>query len=115
MTIPGAGETVTRLRPGTSPGNDRYGSPLPGADSTLLIPGCLYAPDASTEPVAVGRTAVVTSGTVYMPVGVDLATTDRLMIRGVLYTVEGAPAVWQGMAFGGVAVSVKQVSENAGT
>lgn len=101
-------ECVTRVRPGASVVNDRYGKPIPGPDADVTIGGCLVAPASSSEPVGVGRLAVITQDTIYMPPGTDVVAGDRLVVRGKTFTVEGDPSDWSGGP-GGVAVAVKRV------
>lgn len=89
------GETVVRIRAGASPGDDRYGNPIPGTDVETSLTGAAFAPGGTLEPVEVGRTPIITTPKVYFrDDDPDLVPTDRLRIRGVIYTVEGHPAVW---------------------
>ena len=101
----GAGitETVVRVRP---PETDNTGDPVPGTGSELSIEGCLYAPgpvlERNDHAAQVGE-----DGTVYAPEGVDVEATDRLIIRGVVYEVDGHPQWWRGA---GVVIGVKRVT-----
>lgn len=108
-----AGETVTRIRAGASPGDDRYGDPIPGADVETAIAGGFFAPGGTSEPVEVGRAPVISEPTVYFPhAWPDIAPTDRLRIRGDVYQVTGDPGDWrspQGSTVGGLVVPLKKV------
>ena len=89
------GETVTVLTRAQT-GTDRYGKPAydwpgPGVEVT----GCAVAPRTSAEPLEVGRQAVITGLTVYMPSWVTVGPYDRLIVRGVTYRVEGEPGQWR--------------------
>lgn len=92
------GITVTRLRTGASPGRDPYGAPIPGAVTEHDIRGCVVVPRQESPQVGgsdqQARDTVVTGLTVYAPPGTDIATTDRVRIRGRLYEVTGQPGDW---------------------
>lgn len=89
------GETVVRIRTGASPGVDRYGNPLPGADVETAIDGAAFDPGGSLEPVEVGRTQTATTPKVYFwRSSPDIVSTDRLRVRGLAYRVTGHPAKW---------------------
>lgn len=89
------GETVTRIRTGTSPGEDRYGNPLPGVDVETDFHGAAFDPGGSQEPTEVGRTPVVTTPKVYFrDAWPDILAADRLRVRGDVYRVIGRPAKW---------------------
>lgn len=106
------GATVTRLRPGASTGNDRYGNPIPGADVSTPIIGGAFAPGGSIEPVEVGRAPVVTTPKLYFLAAVDLTEGDRVLVNGTTYTVEGTPADWHsawGSTLAGLVVELKVV------
>lgn len=88
------GETVTRLRTGASPGEDPYGNPLPGVDVEVAIPGAAFDPGGSLEPVEVGRAQTVTTPKLYFTTSPDIISSDRLRVRGLVYSVIGRPALW---------------------
>ncbi len=101
----GAGdtETVTVIRP---PARDRFGDRMPGADTEFDVPGCLFAPGPSREP-GFATNQVDTDGTVYAPPGADFLATDKVRVRGDVYTVVGKPQVW---GTTGVVVALRQVT-----
>lgn len=57
------------------------------------IADCLIAPGSSLENHD-GRDGVTADIAVYAPAGADVLSTDRLIVRGEPYDVEGEPAVW---------------------
>lgn len=89
------GEPVSRIRAGGTSGVDRYGNPIPGADVEVALPRAAFDPGGSLEPVEVGRAPVVTTPKAYWrDVAPDVQATDRLRVRGIVYRVEGRPALW---------------------
>lgn len=108
-----AGETVTRLRP-VQTGTDRYGNPV-YSDTLAETPltEAWFAPGGSSEPVEVGRAAVITKPTVYFPHSwPDIQPSDQLRIRGRVYEVTGDPADWRsptGSNVGGLVIELKRV------
>lgn len=106
------GEPVTRRRQEQS-GTDRYGNPVYGWVDTVLPERAAFDPGGTREAVEVGRDPVVTTPKLYFIVHPDLASTDRLVVRGRVYTVQGDPAVWDdpfGSAVGGTVVELEAVS-----
>lgn len=105
------GETVTRRRRSVS-GTDRYGAPT-YTWATTDLDGAVFDPGGSVEPVEVGRASVVTTPRVYFRDAVDVTRTDELVVRGVTYRVQGAPARWVSPwtgATAGVVVELEAVS-----
>lgn len=104
--MPGAGdtETVTVIRP---PGRDAFGDPLPGDATEFDVPGCLFAPGPSQE-LGFAAATVDTDGTVYAPPDTDVRPTDRIRIRGAVYSVVGDPQNWGRSA--GVVIPVRRVT-----
>lgn len=99
------GETVTRLRAGTT--TDPYsGEPVADwatsteLDITTIVPA---EPRPSSEPVQEARNAVTSGFTLYLPSDADVTARDRMRVRGRVYDVLGDPAVWLGA---GVVVQV---------
>ncbi len=86
----GERETVTVIRP---PALDAFGDPAAGDDAEFDVSGCLFAPGSSNE-MGVGTQQVDTDATVYGPPGMDVRPTDRIRIRGDVYSVVGDPQDW---------------------
>ena len=106
------GETVGRIRTGESAGEDPYGNPIPGADVEVPIPGAAFDPGGSLEPVEVGRAQVVTTPKLYWIVAPDVVSSDRLRVRGLVYSVIGRPALWVSpytLTTAGLVVELKSV------
>lgn len=102
-------ETVVVVRDGEPTGElDRYNEPILGPDASHNEYGCRIAPAGSTEPLEVGRSAVLTAETIYMRRDADVRADDRLRYRaiepGAEVFVDGDPAVWPL----GVVVTVKK-------
>jgi hypothetical protein len=103
MSGAGDTETVTVIRP---PGRNPYGDPLPGSAVESDLPGCLFAPGPSRE-VAAGANQVDTDGTVYAPPAADVLATDRIRVRGEVYSVVGHPQDW---GSSGVVIVLRRVT-----
>lgn len=87
------GETVT-VRHRTQGPDDRYGNPT-WTWADLDVDGCAVAPRSSAEPAQVGRQAVITGLTVYLPTGTEIGPHDRVLVRDIEYEVEGEPGDWR--------------------
>jgi len=87
------GEIVGRLRAG-APTTDEYGTAIPGAEVEVPIPGAAFAPGGSTEPAQTGMARVVTAPTLYFTTSPDVLSSDRMRVRGLVYSVIGNPALW---------------------
>lgn len=88
------GETVTLL-PRVEGAVDRYGAvtytwPGPG----VAVSPCGFDPGTSVESAVPYRTTVNTQPTVYMPAGTSVKATDRVIVRGVTFDVDGDPGVY---------------------
>lgn len=108
------GEPVTRIRAGTSPGPDPYGNPLPGVDVQTVIEGAAFDPGGSREPVEVGRTQTITTPKVFfMDAWPDIVESDRLVVRGRTFTVQGRPPAWRSpwSGMGGLVVELQEVED----
>jgi hypothetical protein len=91
------GETVTRLR--ATAVVDEYSGEATGTSwdtpDELDIPGCAFDPGTSTEPLEVGRTAVITQPRVFVPFGADILPGDRVVVRERTWEVDGDVAEWR--------------------
>lgn len=105
------GETVTILR-AEEADEDSMGNPTT-TDVEIPVEGCAFAPGSSAESTATFGGRTDTDGTVYAPSGTVFLPSDRLRIRGVLYTVDGDPQQWinpYSNRAAGVVVNVKRGS-----
>lgn len=101
---------VVRLR-ATTTNLDQYDEPIPGGWTEEQMPGALFAPGRTTEPVQPGVAAVAYAPTLYWPdQHPDITPADRLVVEGVTYDVDGAPARWPS----GTSVTLR-ATEGAGT
>ncbi len=102
--IAGDVETVTVVRP---PARDpRTGDPVAGSAVETSVPGCLFAPAASSE-AGLGANQVDTGAQLYAPAGTDVRAADRVLVRGDLYEVVGKPQVW---GTSGVVAALREVT-----
>lgn len=81
--------TVTVIRPA---GRTQFGDDS-GTATTFDIEGCLFAPGPSREP-GFASLQVTTDGTIYGPPAMDVLPTDRMLVRGKLYSVVGEVEDW---------------------
>ena len=109
--MPWLGEPVTRRRQQQT-GTDRYGNPVYGDVDTVLEERAGFDPGGSREPVEVGRTQTVTTPKLYFrrqfP---DLTPSDKVIVRGVIFDIQGDPADWRspyGSDVGGLVVELKR-------
>lgn len=89
------GETVTFIRPAL---RDKFGDPIPGeVDSEFESAGWMVAPGGSSELVD-GQRSVDSDMALYRtgaPGDESILPKDRARVRGLLYEVQGEPAVWR--------------------
>ena len=111
----GFGETVTRIRP--VPVLDPYSGEVTGSTWTnapeLPIIGVAVEPRPSSEPVQDARNATVSAFTLYLPPDSDITPADRVIVRGVVYDVDGDTADWVNPFTGanpGMVIQTKRVS-----
>jgi hypothetical protein len=105
------GEPVTRRRQEQT-GEDRYGNPVYEFVDTVLAERAGFDPGGSREPVEVGREQVVTTPKLYFrQQWPDLTSSDRVIVRGVEYAIEGDDGDWRspyGSDVGGLVVELKR-------
>lgn len=100
-------ESITIVRAGTPPvGFDSQGNPLVGVDVAILSAGWMVAPRSSNESAEPFGQQVVTGLALYRRIPADIRATDRLLVRGGSWAVDGDVADWGK----GVLVNVKRVS-----
>jgi len=90
-------QTITRIRPSetTVRGSVVYDWSNP---DELDIPECSVQP-SGTSLSQDGRVLGVTDGlTVYAPADADVQAGDRIRFAGNVYTINGAPLIWPGVA-----------------
>lgn len=105
-------ETVEIWRAGSS--TDEYGDPIPGTLAKATEYQGRFAPNNPSEPVEVGRNAVITGGTVYirdLASAPDIRATDHAKIRGVTYPIDGEVGVWRRSSDWAVQFAVKAVKD----
>ena len=76
---------------------DVYGDPIPGVFSDHITWFGKFSPNNPSEASEVGRNKVIAGGAVYvrdLPVRPDLRPTDRAIVRGVEYEIDGEVNVW---------------------
>lgn len=86
-------QTVIRTRAGASTSEDEYGNPVPGAPSSLSIPGCSVQPGGGSE-LDDRRESTTTLYSVWAPADADVVETDIVTHEGVDYAVDGAIERW---------------------
>jgi hypothetical protein len=85
-------EVIRRVETGTDAyGQTTYDWPEPGETVQALA----VAPRTSQEPAEIGRNAVITGITVYLPTGTLIGPYDRLRARSELYDVDGEVGDWR--------------------
>lgn len=109
------GESVTVLR-GT-PVTDPYSGEETGTDwstpTATVVTDCGVAPRLTPESPANDRTLIIEGYTVFMPYGTDVLATDRVVVRGDTYDVDGDVGVWRNPFTGwepGIEVNLKKVN-----
>lgn len=105
------GETITIVRDADeATGEDSQGNPIITTEE-IDVPGCAFAPGSSSEDAATYGQRVMAGGTVYAPSGTVFRSTDRLLIRGEMFVVDGEAGQWTSPFNGrgrGVEVAVKR-------
>lgn len=89
--VNGAGQTVIFVSR-TVTGQDALGNDV-YTDVETPIAGCVVYPRGSAELVQ-GQDLVTDGLTVLLPPGTAAAATDRAIVDGVTYEVDGQPSVW---------------------
>lgn len=117
------GESVTVLR--AVAGADGYGDPVladwanTGSIVSTAVQGCAVAPSSGANLSGTSaednnnRTAVIVGLQLYLPAGTDIRSSDRVVVRGETFEVEGIPGDWRSPFTGwrpGVEVALIKVS-----
>lgn len=79
-----------------TPTTDEYGDTVEGTFTDHLTVAGYYAPNNSTEPVEVGRNAVITGATLYVYADSrpDIQPNDRAVIIEGTFNIEGEVGFW---------------------
>jgi hypothetical protein len=104
------GEPVTVLDRAVT-GEDGDGNDV-FTDTPTFLAGCVFNPGTSLEAVQ-GQDVLTVKPTVYLPAGSVLKPTDRLIVRGDTYEVDGKANAWVSPFTGwspGVEVHLKLVT-----
>lgn len=106
-------EGITILRYQTA--TDAYGDPIPGTYEPHITVSGKVAPSNPSEPVEVGRNAVITGGTIYIRHGaaLDITNEDRVRVRGVDYEIDGEVGVWKRRTEYGHQLAFKKIGEGS--
>lgn len=106
------GETITVVSPGST--TDARGNTVADwsdeATSSTTYGDALWAPRhelGQGEDHTNGRQGVVAAGVLYLRPGAVVAATDRVIVRGLTFEVDGEPGVWDG---GGVEVPLRRTT-----
>jgi hypothetical protein len=110
MFVAGDLETVLLVSP---PQRDSFGDPIDGPDSSVEIPGCLFAPGDGSENGSrfgqgrVGDNQVETNAVLFAPAGTQVSPADRIVVRGETFEVLGQSLQWGGA---GVEIGLHRVT-----
>lgn len=91
------GETVTLLRTGSTT-HDEYGNDVLDESSSVIRDVAVW-PRTSSETTgennAGDRNQTIIGLTLLIPPGIAVRSTDRFVVRGERYEVDGEPGVWR--------------------
>lgn len=75
---------------------DGYGDTVLGEFTTIASVDGYYAPSNSTEPIQIGRNAVVTGATIYVEAESrpDIQPQDRIIVEEGIFEIEGEIGFW---------------------
>jgi hypothetical protein len=77
------------VTPGTT--TDRYNNEMPDWDNASTVDTNGWLQDLSSVETLGSRDTVTTSARAFLPTDVEIAPTDRVVIDGATYEVDGAP------------------------
>ena len=98
---------LTFYRTGTATGQfDSQGYPVIGPDVVIVSQGWKVAPRVSAESALAFGQEVVTGITIYNRAQVVVLSSDRVLVRGETWAVDGDVAGWRN----GVVVNLKRAS-----
>lgn len=104
-------ETVLRLayQAGAA---DSYGNDTEGFADPVALAGFGFDPGSTSEPRLPGQDRVIVEPTLYGPFNMPFKPQDRVVVRGVVYEVEGVVRQWRNMFSNreaGAVVSIRRV------
>lgn len=73
---------------------DSHGNPVESFADPVTVDGCAFDPGGSVETLGPGREQVVSRPRVFLPADTVITARSLLTVRGLLYRVDGDPAVW---------------------
>lgn len=86
--------TCVRIRTEAA-GTDQYGEPIPGVETRLDLPRCLFSQTPTEYVTTAGVNASITDPTAYWPdEWPDVQVGDRLEIQGTEWYVNGRSQDW---------------------
>jgi hypothetical protein len=91
---------------------DAHGNLISTFGAPVTVEGCAFDPGGSVESVEPGRNAVVSTPRVFAPTGTVVGSRDRVSVRGLVFLVDGDPAVWRNPYTGsnpGIVVNLERV------
>ena len=75
---------------------DQWGDRVAGgSEFATPLPDALFAPTGGSEPVQAGAAPVISQASIYWRGhAVDVTASDKLVVEGSTYRVDGKPDVW---------------------
>ena len=104
-------ETVLRLEH-QGGAVDAYGNDTEGFADPVALTGFGFDPGSTSEPRLPGQDRVIVEPTLYGPFSMPFKPQDRVVVRGVVYEVEGVVRQWRNMFSNreaGAVVSLRRV------
>ena len=89
-------ETVEHV-PYVGLAEDAYGNETESYGSPVTLLGFGFDPGSSSEPRQPGQDRVIVEPTLYGPFDMPFLPRDRVLVRGLLYEVEGEVRKWRNM------------------
>lgn len=102
---------MTRL-PFVAGALDAHGNAADGFGDPVVLDGFGFDPGSTSEPRLAGQERVVVEPTLYGPYTMPFTPQDRVVVRGVTYTVEGVVRQWRNFFSGreaGAVVTLRRV------
>lgn len=91
---------------------DDYGNDTEGYADPVALDGFGFDPGSSSEPRLPGQDRVIVEPTLYGPYSMPFEPRDQVIVRGVVYEVEGVVRRWRNMFSNreaGAVVSLRRV------